>query len=46
MYRLEPLTNRKLHTTITIILRNIVAGRAATGFINTFNNKTVTVLNF
>jgi len=44
-YRLEPLTNQKLHTAITIILRNIMAGRAATGLINTFNNKTVTVLN-
>jgi len=45
MYRLEPLTNRKLHTAIITILRNTVAGRAAIGLINTSDGKMVTVLN-
>ena len=45
MYRLEPLTNRKLYTAIIIILRNTVAGRAAIGPVNTFDGKIVTVLN-
>jgi len=45
MYRLEPLTNRKLYTAITTMLRNTAAGRAAVGPINTSNSKTVTVLN-
>jgi len=44
-YRLEPLTNQKLYTAITIILKNIIAGKAAARPINTFNSKTVTVLN-
>jgi len=46
MYRLEPLTNWKLYTAITIMLRNIAAGRAATGLVNTSDGKTVIVLNF
>ena len=45
MYKLEPLTNRKLHTAIITMLRNIVVGRAATKLTNTSNNKIVTVLN-
>jgi len=45
MYKLKPLTNQKLHTTITIILRNTVVGRANAGPINTFNSKIVTILN-
>ena len=44
-YRPEPLTNRKLYTAITTMLRNTVAGKAAVGPINTSNSKTVTVLN-
>jgi len=45
MYRLELLMNQKLHTTITTMLRNTVAGRAVTGPVNTFNGEIVTVLN-
>ena len=45
MYRLKPLTNQKLYTAITIILRNTVAGRAAAGFVNTSNSETVIILN-
>jgi len=45
MYRLEPLMNWKLYTAIITILRNIVAGRAAIGLINTSDGETVTVLN-
>jgi len=44
-YRLEPLKTRKLHTAITIILRNTVAGRAAIGPANISDGETVTVLN-
>ena len=46
MYRLEPLINWKLYTTITIILRNTIAGRTVAGPANTSNGKTITVLNF
>ena len=45
IYRLESLTNRKLHTTITIMLKNTVAGKAAIGPVNTFNSEMVTILN-
>jgi len=45
MYRLKPLTNQKLHTAITIILRNTVAGKAIIGLVNTFDNKIIIVLN-
>ena len=45
MYRPEPLTNRKLYTTIIIILKNTVAGRAAIGPINTSDGDIVTILN-
>jgi len=45
MYRLEPLINRKLYTTIIIILRNIIAGKATIGLVNAFNSETVTILN-
>ena len=44
-YRPEPLTNQKLHTAITTMLRNTVAGKAAAGPANTSNNETVTVSN-
>jgi len=45
MHRLEPLTNWKLHTIITTMLRNTAAGRAAVGLVNTSDSETVTVLN-
>ena len=45
MHRLEPLTNWKLHTIITTMLRNTIASKAAAGPVNTFNSETVTVLN-
>jgi len=45
IYRLKPLINRKLHTAITIILRNIMAGRTAIGPVNTSNNKMIIILN-
>jgi len=45
MYRLKPLNYQKLHTIITIILRNTIASKAIIGLINTFNSKTVTILN-
>jgi len=45
MHKLEPLMNRKLYTAITTILKNTVVSRATAGPINTFNSKTVTVLN-
>jgi len=44
-YRLEPLTNWKLYTAITTMLRNTVAGRAAAGPANTSNGEMVTVSN-
>jgi len=45
MYRLEPLTNWKLYITITIMLKNTIAGRTVAGPANTSNGKTITVLN-
>ena len=45
MYRLKPLTNRKLYTIIIIMLRNTAAGKVAVGLVNTFNSETVTVSN-
>jgi hypothetical protein len=46
MYRLGPLKinkHRKLPNTPTTILRNIAAGKAAVGPLNTSNSKTVTI---
>jgi len=48
MYRLESLKinkYRKLPNTPTTMLRNIVAGKAAIGPLNTFNSETATNLN-
>ena len=45
MHRLELLINWKLHTTITIILKNTVTDKATIGLVNTFNSETVTILN-
>jgi len=45
IYRPKPLTNRKLYTTITIILRNTIAGKTAIEPVNTFNSKIITILN-
>ena len=43
IYKLESLKNQKLHTTIIIMLRNIMTGKAAVGLANTFNSKIVTI---
>ena len=45
MYKPELLTNWKLYTAIITMPRNTVAGRAATGLVNTSNGETITVLN-
>jgi len=45
MYKLEPLKNWKLYTTIFIILRNTITSKATLGLINASNSEIVTVLN-
>ena len=45
MYRLKPLKNRKLHTAISIILRNTIISKAVVRPVNTFNGETNTILN-
>jgi hypothetical protein len=47
MHRLEPLQNptKGYPNNYTIMLRNIVAGKAAAGPLNTSNSKTATNLN-
>jgi len=44
IYRLKPLKNWKLYTTIIIMLKNIIYGKAAARLVNTFNSEIVVVL--
>jgi len=45
MYRLEPLTNWKLHIVITTMLKNTTAGKAVIRPVNTSNGEIITILN-